>query len=155
MRSCLSWLRLFWGLHGRLNRRQLWLGNLILGFASTLIMMGLFEAIAPQALGGGYALDPVMILHAANYATLPFGISLVVRRAHDVGRSGWWVIVPFIVLSLWTWLVVAANLDYNLEFLLMSPVIVIGLVILAVLFFELGTPGPNAYGPQPREGWLP
>lgn len=151
----MSWLRLFWGLHGRLNRRQFWLGNLVISVAATLIMMGLFEAIAPPAPGGGYALDPVMILHAANYATLPFGISLVVRRAHDVGRSGWWVIVPSIVLSCWTWLVVAANLDDNLEILLMTPAVVIALVILAVLFFGLGTPGPNAYGPPPREGWLP
>ena len=45
--------------------------------------------------------------------------SVVVRRLHDVGRSGWWMFCP---------------------------------VVNVVWLFEGSQPGPNEYGPDPKDG---
>lgn len=48
-----------------------------------------------------------------------------VRRLHDTGRSGWWLLV--------------------------SLVPIVGGIILLVLLASAGEPGPNRYGPPPGE----
>ncbi len=52
------------------------------------------------------------------------GISVFVRRMHDIGKSGWWYFIAFIPL--------------------------IGAIWLLVLCLTEGTPGDNEYGPDPK-----
>lgn len=52
------------------------------------------------------------------------GIAVAVRRLHDTGRSGW--------------------------FLLLTLIPIVGLIVLVFMFTD-GTPGENEYGPNPKE----
>ncbi len=59
--------------------------------------------------------------------TLIPGLAVVVRRLHDVDKSGWFILIAFIPL--------------------------IGAIWLLVLFCTEGTPGRNQYGVNPKEGY--
>ncbi|MFI7026726.1 DUF805 domain-containing protein [Micromonospora sp. NPDC049900] len=47
-----------------------------------------------------------------------------VRRLHDLGRSGWWLLIGLIPI--------------------------VGWIVLIVFFVQDGQPGPNRFGPSPK-----
>ncbi|MDE5843775.1 MAG: DUF805 domain-containing protein [Muribaculaceae bacterium] len=51
------------------------------------------------------------------------GLGLAVRRLHDLGKSGWWVLLVFIPI--------------------------VGAIVLIVWYTKPSTPYPNEYGPVP------
>jgi len=51
-------------------------------------------------------------------------IAVGVRRLHDTGRSGWWILIGFVP--------------------------VIGAIILIIFYVENGNPGHNKYGADPK-----
>ena len=55
-------------------------------------------------------------------ATLLPGIAVSVRRLHDIGKSGWWLLIIFTI---------------------------IGIIPLIYWYCQPSTPGPNEYGQQP------
>jgi uncharacterized membrane protein YhaH (DUF805 family) len=74
------------------------------------------------------ALSRVSVIFAVLYAV--YGIALIVpsiavgiRRLHDVGKSGWWLLISLVPL--------------------------VGFIILIVFLATQGNPGPNQYGPPP------
>ena len=84
------------------------------------------------AIGLGF-IDSVLGLGSESYGLLSglFGLAMLlpalgvaVRRMHDTGRSGWWVLVSFIPFVGWLIFIWFATRD--------------------------GEPGPNAYGPDPK-----
>ena len=58
-------------------------------------------------------------------ATIIPSLALSVRRLHDINRTGWWLLLLF--------------------------VLVIGWIVLIVWAIERGDEGPNKYGPDPRQ----
>jgi uncharacterized membrane protein YhaH (DUF805 family) len=52
-------------------------------------------------------------------------LAVTVRRLHDIDRSGWWILIALVPL--------------------------IGSIVLLVFALLDGTPGPNRYGPNPKE----
>jgi uncharacterized membrane protein YhaH (DUF805 family) len=73
---------------GRASRREYWMFTLfaiiiafILGFVEGL--SGLNENSGQSVLGGLF-----------NLAIFIPSIAVAVRRAHDTGKSGWWILVP-------------------------------------------------------------
>ncbi len=84
------------------------------------------------AIGLGF-IDSVLGLGSEGYGLLSglFGLAMLlpalgvaVRRMHDTGRSGWWILVSFIPFVGWLIFIWFATRD--------------------------GEPGPNAYGPDPK-----
>jgi uncharacterized membrane protein YhaH (DUF805 family) len=59
-------------------------------------------------------------------AVLIPGLAVGARRLHDTNRSGWWLLIGIIPI--------------------------IGAVILIIFFIQDSQPGPNQYGPNPKEG---
>ena len=53
------------------------------------------------------------------------GIAVSVRRLHDTGRSGWWLLIGFIPL--------------------------LGAIVLLFFMAQEGQPGPNQYGADPKK----
>ena len=119
---------LLFGFQGRVNRAKFW-----------LVALGIFvvEVILFAVILGGAAMsgDPEQIAAAmgpvASVVILVFvviatwiSIAVAVKRYHDRNKSGWWVLIVFV------------------------PVIG-GLWYLIECGFLRGTPGPNAYGPDP------
>ena len=49
-------------------------------------------------------------------------LAVGIRRLHDIGRTGWWVLIVFTI---------------------------VGIIVLIVWACQKSDPGPNAYGPEP------
>jgi len=99
--------------NGRAHRTEYWmfvLFNIIISLG-----IGVVERVvgSPGVLGSLYAL-----------AVLIPGIAVSVRRLHDTGRSGLWLLAAFIP--------------------------VIGFILLLVFMDQDSEPGPNQYGPNPK-----
>ncbi|HYD13057.1 MAG TPA: DUF805 domain-containing protein [Allosphingosinicella sp.] len=84
-------------------------------------------------------------------------VALAVRRLHDSGRSGWWLLValPFLVASAWAFFARPGPwaIQTHLEFPWWIDV-PLGLTgaALAILLLLDDEPGPNRFGPNPRYG---
>ena len=97
---------------GRAGRAEYWwfvLANLII----TLVLSALSRAswlFAVVSLGYSIAL------------IVP-SIAVGIRRLHDTGRSGWWLLIILVPLA--------------------------GIIVLVVFLATEGEPGPNRYGPPP------
>ncbi len=80
---------------GRARRKEYWmffLFNIIISF-----VMGFVLGFIGGILGIGTALsNPASVIY--GLAVLVPGIAVGVRRMHDIGRSGWWLLFPFVNL---------------------------------------------------------
>ncbi|WP_125717440.1 DUF805 domain-containing protein [Pseudoalteromonas rubra] len=116
----LSALKKYAVFNGRARRKEYWLFmfcNIIVTIVLGLVDMtlGLYsEESGFGLLSGLYAL-----------AVIIPSIALSIRRMHDTGRSGWWILI--------------------------SLVPVIGPLVLLVFYVMDSTPGDNDYGPNPKE----
>ncbi len=114
---------------GRTRRSGYWWAALFLVIASLVLWfvdLQLFSGMWPQELleqGSG----PLSIVF--GLAIIIPVLSLGVRRLHDTGRSGWWVLLGLIPL--------------------------IGSIVLLVFYVQDSQPGANAYGPNPKEAQSP
>jgi uncharacterized membrane protein YhaH (DUF805 family) len=104
---------------GRARRKEYWyffLFSLIVSIVLAVIdgLTGSFSAEAGVGLLGGiYAL-----------AVLIPGLAVSVRRLHDTGHSGWWLLIALVPL--------------------------IGVIVLLVCMVLEGKPGTNQYGANPK-----
>ncbi len=62
----------------------------------------------------------------AGLALLLPGLSVSIRRLHDIDRTGWWVLIALIPI--------------------------IGFIVLLIFYLQQGDAGENRYGPPPAEG---
>lgn len=149
----IDWRQWFWGA-GRTGRRTYWWG-----FLSLVALGWLFHTFA-EALA--YALPRFIpyvsiCLLGAEIALFWLAVCLISRRFHDVGRSGWWQILPLALaiagLSLAepAW---AAALGLNEA---QSATAFLGALIIyygsmMALGFVRGMPEPNRFGsPSSRQ----
>src|ERR1700761_4974003 len=103
--------------NGRSSRSEYWywvLFNVIVAVVLTVLRLG----------GGHSAVSILMglLLDLYELAVLLPSIALVVRRLHDVDRSGWWY---FIVLT------------------------IVGIIPMLIWLCTAGTPGANKFGDNP------
>jgi len=104
---------------GRAQRKEYWmffLFNIIIA-----ILLGIIEVvigISPDA-------DESILANIYSLAILLPSLAVSVRRLHDIGRSGWWILIGLIPL--------------------------IGVIVLFVFAVQDGQTGPNQYGPNPKE----
>ena len=127
---------------GRASRAEFWWFQLyvfMVNFAICLAMFG-FMFSKPELL---FQLEtnPAILEESLPWAGTYFvaniiflvipGISIVVRRLHDIDRSGWWYFIPILPI--------------------------IGIIILFVFLVIPGTPGRNRFGHDPygRKGAKP
>jgi uncharacterized membrane protein YhaH (DUF805 family) len=105
--------------NGRARRKEYWMFFLFNVIISTVLMIvdGIVgTSAAPGAiglLGGLYTL-----------AVLIPGIAVAVRRLHDTGRSGLWILIGLVPF--------------------------VGLIVLIVFMVQDGTPGENEFGKNPK-----
>ena len=135
-------LRRYAEFSGRSRRMEYWMFALLNVIVMTVIVMLLFAggAISLSALEGGVAPEAPGVLFWVGgllmglwvLAIIVPSIAVVVRRFHDRDMSGWWYL-GFIVLS-------------------MIPFVgVIASIAMLVIFCLPGTPGPNRFGPDPKD----
>lgn len=88
------------------------------------VAAGVLDAVI---FGGGAKEGSVGVIAGLfSLATFIPGLAVGIRRLHDIGRSGWWVLIALVP--------------------------VIGVIVLIVFAVKPGQPGPNPWGPNPLEG---
>lgn len=134
------------------------------GGRSTRTELALFYVLV-FALNAGLSFVGDMIGHRADQwlsqlLTLALAcptLALLVRRMHDSGRSGWWLLLglPALGVALWhAWLKLhdpyaMSPLD---DFLALNLAGGICTLVLLILLLWDDEEGPNLYGPNPRYG---
>lgn len=113
---------------GRAVRSEFWwfvlfifAGNFILGIVDSV----LFGTTVITDTGFEASTNTPVLSGLFGLATLLPGISVAVRRLHDIDRSGWWYWIILIPL--------------------------VGFILLIVWFATGGTRGPNRYGADPMD----
>jgi uncharacterized membrane protein YhaH (DUF805 family) len=149
----LSWRDFLWSWNGRLNRLQCLLGVYCLGFLSTVAMFvvaPLFSDLA--SISGGAIQILALAIFLPTVVALPFQASMVVRRAHDHGRSARvvlaWLFAAVVVAMLAETPMIRGT---ALEVFLVLP---IPLALFGIIL-ATGHAQANAYGPPPARGWWP
>jgi len=121
--------RRYFEFSGRSRRKEYWMFTLfgiLVNVALTIVFgrttytaMGWYAGVNTQLNGVGDALSGLFGL--INF--IP-GIAVMVRRLHDIDRTGWWALLIFVPILGWFALLVFMCLD--------------------------GTRGPNSYGSDPK-----
>lgn len=117
-------LKQYANFEGRARRKEYWmffLINLLIYFALAFAGGAVF-GFNPEA---GMASAGMFLPMLYSLAVLLPSIAVGVRRLHDTGRSGWWLLISFIP--------------------------VIGPIVLIVFFVQDSQPSTNQYGENPKE----
>jgi uncharacterized membrane protein YhaH (DUF805 family) len=114
-------LRRFADFSGRARRAEYWWFYLfvIIGFVVASVidsLLGLGETVGP------YGIVSVLFGLAIIIPSLAAGV----RRLHDTGRTGWWLLIALVPL--------------------------VGAIVLLVFYVSAGTPGDNRFGPDSKSG---
>ena len=122
-------VRSFWSHYatftGRSRRSEYWfvqlflvLTNIAVGVIDLILMDGDVDRFIAN--GGGGIVGLVWIL-----VTIVPALAVLVRRLHDIGRSGWWAVTGFVPI--------------------------VGAIVLLVFTVSDSAPGENKYGLSPKE----
>lgn len=133
-----SIMQLWFGFSGRINRAKYWLISLI---NAALMIIGVGLVLA----GGSVA--ALVVFGLIFLAAFVSGLSVAVRRLHDRNKTGWWVVLFYVVPSILT----SAETHVGGELILGLIGAVISIWALIELGFLRGTNGPNTYGPDPLQ----
>lgn len=102
---------------GRSTRSQYWLFMLV--YFVILLALTILDGVLGTLTEDGIGLFNTLAILAHLFAAL----SLTVRRLHDIGRSGWWILIGFVPL--------------------------LGLIVLIVFACQPSQLGSNRFGDQP------
>lgn len=102
---------------GRARRKSFWLFVLF-----QIIVVSVLSAITAPLLDSRIKVNPIVMIYWS--ITLMPSIAIAVRRLHDTGRSGWWLLLSFIPI--------------------------LGNIILLIFYLQDSIPGDNKYGPNPK-----
>ena len=105
--------------NGRSRRREYWVFSLC-----NLMVFVVFVVIQGLRLGMAAELAMAVIETLFFLAVLIPALAVAVRRLHDTGRSGWWLLIGFVPI--------------------------VGLVVLIVFLVLDSQTGENRYGPNPK-----
>ena len=131
-----------------------WGGIVVLSFSGSLNAEGQMHSVGVMIALGAFFIFQIITWLA--------GISLTTRRLHDLGWSGWWqllfYVLPFFTTLLPFWGVLEKGVSSESEqtaFITMVGIIMLYclviLVITCLLFFKDGRRGANKYGEDPKE----
>ena len=103
---------------GRARRKEFWY------FTLFNVIIWLVLMILSAAAGRARVIISVLSVLYGLAVIIP-GLAVEVRRLHDTGRSGWWILIGLVPF--------------------------IGAIVLLVFLVQDSQPGANQYGPNPKE----
>jgi uncharacterized membrane protein YhaH (DUF805 family) len=119
MQWFLKVLRQYADFSGRARRTEYWM------FALFSTVIGIVLGVLDNLLGLSFMSGSTGWLSLLfSLAILLPSLAVGVRRLHDTGRTGWWLLIGLVPL--------------------------VGLIVLIVFFVAPGNPGANAHGPDPK-----
>lgn len=127
---------------GRSRRTEFWLFWLV---ALILQMIASYIDTATGQRNMISGMGPVTLV--VTFILLMPAATVGIRRLHDIGRSGWWMLLfglPYL-----GWMV---SIESGSQSVIAAIALLLGSVILLVLLVQPGTPADNAFGPDPKRG---
>jgi uncharacterized membrane protein YhaH (DUF805 family) len=106
---------------GRARRKEYWF--FILFYLIILIVLMIIDGFVGTQMGGA-GVGILTCIYALGML-IP-ALAVTVRRLHDTGRSGWWILIQFVPL--------------------------VGSIVLLIFLLIDSQPVQNAYGPSPKAG---
>lgn len=91
----------------------------------TFVLVNLGVAVIASLLDGVLFGDAAVLSSIYTLVVIVPGLAVSMRRLHDTGRSGWWFLISFVPL--------------------------VGFIVMLVYMTQDSDPGPNAYGPSPKQ----
>ncbi|MCL2672832.1 MAG: DUF805 domain-containing protein [Alphaproteobacteria bacterium] len=124
---------------------------ILLGAGTLIALLTVIGAAVVLAVSGGSFVAAGVFLVPMGVIILVYvwiSIMFVIKRVHDMGYSGGWVLLFYILAF------VLGITGFVIELLLDSSVMAVlanllGLAFMLLLFFKKGTAGDNRYGPDP------
>ncbi|MBC2777559.1 DUF805 domain-containing protein [Parasphingopyxis marina] len=120
-------LRRYADFEGRSRRTEYWMFVLfyVILFVAAFVVGMILDAILGSMSGGGMGIITMILVIGLALALFVPSLAVQVRRFHDQDKSGWFVLLGFIPY-------------------------VGGIIVLVFMCLD-GTPGPNRFGPDPKE----
>lgn len=113
---------------GRARRKEYWLFYLFVVIVQIVLMIiaGAGGGMSEEASPGPLGMLALALLGLFGLGVIIPGLAVTFRRLHDTNRSAWWLLIALIPA--------------------------IGPIVLFVFTVLDGTPGPNRFGPNPKQG---
>lgn len=109
--------------NGRARRTEYWMFELV-NFIIIMALVIVGSIIIAVTRSAGVSILFIVLYCLYGLALLIPSLAVSVRRLHDTGRSGWWLLITLVPFIGGIWFLVLMILD--------------------------GDPGNNAYGPSPK-----
>lgn len=148
----MDWTTLLFSFDGRINRGKYWLAILLytvvwIAFIAAAVMwLGGFDTDRLFSMVGAVILlwlAGIILVIAATWS----GIATGIKRLHDRGKSGWWILVFWLGPSVLSGIGSTSAESTSFVFHIASFAVAIWAIV--ELGFLRGTAGPNEYGPDP------
>jgi uncharacterized membrane protein YhaH (DUF805 family) len=138
--------------HGRINRAKYWLFVVVSAVIMIVLVAGISLVWASQLYDprGGFSFSPValVVVGVVYLLLLIVGIFIGIKRLHDRDKSGWWLLLFYLVPMVFSW--ISAILSRNgIGALFALASLVVSIWTLVELGCLRGTAGPNRYGEDP------
>jgi uncharacterized membrane protein YhaH (DUF805 family) len=147
----MDWTNILFSFGGRLNRAKYWLVVLInvivwVAFMIAATTTGGLNALYGGGMGGS-SLVIILLGVAVGLFSFWTGLATAIKRLHDREKSGWWILVFWLLPGILNAAGMSAG-DIPALILMVASfgISVWGFVEIACL---KGTTGPNSYGPDP------
>ena len=138
--------QLLFGISGRINRAKFWLA-VVINSVPVLIVSGILFSLFSAGLGALFFIIVIVFI-----PWLISGIAISIKRLHDRDKSGWWLLVFYVLPAVLNHIAEPAGTALQFIFELASLALSIwGFVELGCL---RGTAGPNKYGSNPLAGQM-
>lgn len=108
---------------GRARRKEYWMFALVSAIIS--LVLGFIDNLAGLQIAAGNTAIPVLTLLFELFILVP-SLAVTARRLHDIGKSGWWILISLIPI--------------------------IGEIVLFIFTVIKGNAGANKYGEDPKAG---
>ena len=131
---------LFFGFQGRINRGKYWLAVCV--YIAIVLVLGLLGMAMGLLTGGLFFILALVIIYIPMIVS---GIAVGIKRLHDRGKSGWWLLLFYLVPAVLS----GAGGAMGTGMILSLVSFAISIWALVELGFLRGNSGANAYGPDP------
>jgi uncharacterized membrane protein YhaH (DUF805 family) len=126
----------YFDFQGRARRSVFWWYILV------VFILGIIAYIIDRLLG------MQIISGLLSLALLLPNLGVSVRRLHDVGKSGWWILLP---LAPWLLMIICFFMFQWTLAMVFGVVTLATWVLLIWWYAQPGISGQNAYGPDPKK----
>ena len=128
---------LLFGFQGRINRAKYWI--------AVVIYMAAMVIVAALAMAAGMALVFFIVAVVVYIPMVISGIAVGIKRLHDRDKSGWWLLLFYLLPAVLSW----AGVAIGLNFIFSLASLAVSIWAIVELGFLPGTAGANRYGPDP------